>query len=123
MLADLIAVGGSASDLSQLDLRSPIGTVPHKGDVAPTPLLIDIPLVVCLSLLQRCTQSTLEHTNMHCICTLKHTLSSPPCSLTLPRDSDSVSEQSVSEQSGGQFARRVAEEESTRTCCVVGVDS
>ena len=49
---DLIAIGSGASELCQFDLSAPVGTVPHKGDVASTPLLIDVALVVRLSVLQ-----------------------------------------------------------------------
>ena len=47
----LIAIGGDASELSQLDLCAPVGTVPHKGNVASASLLVDVALVVRLSIL------------------------------------------------------------------------
>lgn len=47
----LVAIGGNASELCQLDLGTPVGTVPHKGNVASAPLLIDVALVECLSIL------------------------------------------------------------------------
>lgn len=49
---NLIAIGGNARELCQLDLRPPVGAVPHEGDVTSTPLLIDVALVVRLSVLQ-----------------------------------------------------------------------
>lgn len=51
-LADLCGVLGVSCELSQLDLGAPVGTVPHKGNVASAPLLIDVALVVRLSILQ-----------------------------------------------------------------------
>lgn len=52
----LSAVCRAAGELSQLDLGTPVGAVPNIGKVSPTPLLIDVALVVRFSILHTRTE-------------------------------------------------------------------
>ena len=52
----LSTVCGAAGELSQFDLGTPVGAVPNIGKVTPTPLLIDVALVVRFSILHTWTE-------------------------------------------------------------------